>query len=1151
MLSSHKAVRPRGLHGSSTKSVISSPPATSLHPATSTTNHSSKRRDFSWGAKHTPGSKNAGKVWKGFSTHDHTRARKQLYRGTFWTQHYTPHVRRYLPIQEWRLSSSWGRSGSDWIKPDQAPTSKTKAEEKTEEDWYSRYQLQKKRQYDDFMKKMEEDPIGMLFGRKWADWVDGAEARFSHPSDAKDRGMGSASKNGWPIWEFRDRPQRSSQEPFEEKSTSRKPPLQGQNTEGKSPEYEIDPITNRRVKKMNVTPEEAVRSDMTGTIKVSQGPVSAARDHTYRTQQASEIPVKPFVPLETNVSSTQTPKKEVSSSTSAEEASSSHEAQDTSGWLAQEGFGQKQVFKVDKQSEPDIEAQKPTNADQRLESALDRHFRVKVSKVQDPNHATLQYKPEEKKTEDVDLLRSSDVRASAGLRGRLAKENDVEKQSRQRKLEEEYHNGSLRREKQLAQEVAEASRHQSQNAHIEREDGESSVKMKEVGKPRPSSVESSVEWVNHIAEPPPKPQSTETSKPTVQASTSVKLDKIKAQIVPLKARLDAVRADYDALRQRWLEEKRRREEMAAKKMKDLHEAEINSQKMAMEASEIRHSNDARPGSSTSGASASHSTSYDAINKPATSLQSYLPGEGDMASNVHEFARRDRWYKKKAPHANQEMDAKLQRLVNDRALIREVRDIYEETYGTIDTKHRQPALDRDKPESSKSLPPQAFDTVSQPAKKAHAFDSSITPSPSDPSPPQLKRDLETSKDGLPPQVSNYALSSDPLATVQRLFEALRQVQTLVQHNRTYLKQLSDPSQSQLSSISESSNASAIIQKLFVELRRAQAVVQEQRVDLEQPAKFDEPATQTQASKENDQSAKVKALKSAASNQSRSEQILAKGIGGPSDNANTVKLNDYRTGSGSESITSNSKDVNAPSIYRIMAFDSTQQKVISSETASVAPFSEEQRLLPAEALKLLKNPGKFLPDLMALHDKGYVVVSGTGKTLVLRKPATLAEIKHIKHEKASKELNPIDGTLPYRAGYPSLGFEDVSKSPSSPEENSTPGEERNAQFMGYPDSPLKTPSAPERAEQTSTDPATLESTAPTSESNLPPSDKVRREEAVFSGSTRGNWHEADNKRLSKKNKRAVKRSKKLKNMLWTGTLTAACCYAVGVISQMLQH
>ncbi|KAL8746517.1 MAG: hypothetical protein Q9190_001463 [Brigantiaea leucoxantha] len=66
-----------------------------------------------------------------------------------------------------------------------------------------------------------------------------------------------------------------------------------------------------------------------------------------------------------------------------------------------------------------------------------------------------------------------------------------------------------------------------------------------------------------------------------------------------------------------------------------------------------------------------------------------PGEGDMATNVHEFASRDRWYKLKAPHAAGNVEKRAMQVAKDRSLVREIRGIYEDTYGIIDTKHRQP------------------------------------------------------------------------------------------------------------------------------------------------------------------------------------------------------------------------------------------------------------------------------------------------------------------------------------------------------------------------------------------------------------------------------------------------------------------------------
>ena len=68
----------------------------------------------------------------------------------------------------------------------------------------------------------------------------------------------------------------------------------------------------------------------------------------------------------------------------------------------------------------------------------------------------------------------------------------------------------------------------------------------------------------------------------------------------------------------------------------------------------------------------------------------VAGEGDMATNVHEFANRGSWFKQKLPSASREDIEKAERLKRDGALVKEIREAYEETYGIIDTNHRQPS-----------------------------------------------------------------------------------------------------------------------------------------------------------------------------------------------------------------------------------------------------------------------------------------------------------------------------------------------------------------------------------------------------------------------------------------------------------------------------
>ena len=178
---------------------------------------------------------------------------------------------------------------------------------------------------------------------------------------------------------------------------------------------------------------------------------------------------------------------------------------------------------------------------------------------------------------------------------------------------------------------------------------------------------------------------------------------------------------------------------------------------------------------------------------------------------------------------------------------------------------------------------------------------------------------------------------------------------------------------------------------------------------------------------------------------------------------------------------------------------------------------------------------------MHKKGYTVVFGNRNTLVFKKSATASEIEEAEREEIVKDVNPVDlmGTEHYLFGTssPSLPHHEVKSI-------------RDMEEKAHKD-PITSTSASSAASESTVEESDASVPSPsTTGSNLPPSEKVRREEAVFSGPSHGNWQDAESKRFNKKHKRSVKRSRKFKNMFVTGTVTAACCYAVGVISQMMQ-
>ena len=1091
MLSSRKALEPRSLHDSTTRNILLSQSRTTHHPPSSLF---SFHREFSWGSKHKNPTSRAGKVCKGFSTQDSAgkdTTHKQLYRSTLWgNQHLRQYLPRYAPIQEWRYASSWGKN------PETPASSRDRPKVDEKEDWYTRWEKQKLRQYDDFMKKVGQDPYTALFGKNWLSFswenTEPKVVRTQSPNSPKETSApkNERTPNHWPSKSKSSSTNLSENgETVGRLSKSERMPV-----EEYIQEYEIDPITNRKVLRSSASPSSAA-----GHINVEHAQAFSSSSPLNR-----DIP---FV--------------------------KSHNG---SGWLAQEGFGNCREPVAD--SRPILQSHdaKSSTTAAKIESALDRHLSNKSTNEKGKNdRPKLQYKPEEVKTEDVDLLRPSDVRASAGLRGNSPKETDVDKQARRQKLEENYESCSLDRESQLAREAAvnhflqeRENRPVESSKSPEPRFGSWSKLQDAKLKDKEASKDTSAVWVNELSDVrdcdpvsvDQTPISTPLRKtshlsvplinvaPRAHAETRDKASILKARIMPFKVKLDAMKAEYDSLRQRWLQEVRRAKEKAAKKeaeMKaqrvakmagEMHEEEIKTQKDAMEAMEMRSSHGSI---NTAKTGLAKGVGNDDGEKPTPRrLQSFLQGEGDMASNVHEFAGRDRWYKRKAPHAmdekDAEMDAKLQKLARDRALIREVRDIYEDTYGTIDTKHRQ----------------------------IHVLDSTRS----------TNRNSETAttssgKVGLHVQLPSISATESS----QGLYE------------------------------SQSSEAMKIIQKLFGHLREVQSIVQDFRCQAKQDLSPGDPkvnALKTPDAVEKSLMQMVRTSEQLA--RIKSAGMIERGFVGAITHGLSIPLV-------SKSTKLELQNATKPSTYCILAYDLATQNVKSAEVTTLEHFSKEESLLPLDALSRLNNPGKFLPHVISLGHQGYKPVSATSNIAVFKKEITLKEKVEINKTDAKKEPIPIR-SLPDHSAVISddaIGNRDGNW-PFNPISEEQIEEYRPEQLQGHEAEQQKVTEAQKEAvdnnekedrkkamdsmqdKKQSFQEAQTQKSASSASPNYTSSDRVRRQETVFSGSRQGRW--TDNGIKPRKSKRAVDRRRKtMKRMLMAGGFTAACCYCVGVASEMI--
>ncbi|KAI1760987.1 hypothetical protein GGR53DRAFT_507200 [Hypoxylon sp. FL1150] len=184
---------------------------------------------------------------------------------------------------------------------------------------------------------------------------------------------------------------------------------------------------------------------------------------------------------------------------------------------------------------------------------------------------------------------------------------------------------------------------------------------------------------------------------------------------------------------------------------------------------------------------------------------------------------------------------------------------------------------------------------------------------------------------------------------------------------------------------------------------------------------------------------------------------------------------------------------PTVYKILAYDPTMQKINIAETTSVVP-DQATPLTPAEVLLRLSNPTKFFPHFAPLQAEGFEIVSGGGDVLVFRqvRPGKVA------HTRSSTPVNPIDmmgkpTALPNAAAF---------VSPTG--------------FVNY-DMPLV---------EEETQPAPFRS-------NI----DVRREEPVFSGPKSPTPEELKDRRKKSVGKR----------VLIGGAWVAGISYAIGVVSE----
>jgi hypothetical protein len=172
---------------------------------------------------------------------------------------------------------------------------------------------------------------------------------------------------------------------------------------------------------------------------------------------------------------------------------------------------------------------------------------------------------------------------------------------------------------------------------------------------------------------------------TAYKQSSVHADAFRDQIAGLDKELTAAKSNANEVQVKAIKERYSKKVASLQKelerayvQSSVHADEFTRQIKDLEAELIRLTKAAGDSSNAKPAS-SGSRSQD------------MRGEGDFCPNVANFAASDMWFKQpsSSPRTSMQDVAKSDQKAREKALVAEVRSIYETAYGAIDAKHRQP------------------------------------------------------------------------------------------------------------------------------------------------------------------------------------------------------------------------------------------------------------------------------------------------------------------------------------------------------------------------------------------------------------------------------------------------------------------------------
>ena len=434
--------------------------------------------------------------------------------------------------------------------------------------------------------------------------------------------------------------------------------------------------------------------------------------------------------------------------------------------------------------------------------------------------------------------------------------------------------------------------------------------------------------------------------------------------------------------------------------------------------------------------------------------------------------------------------RAQQLAEDKAFISEIRSIYEDRYGNIDENHRQPAIEA--AENSTVNPPDKTATLENATNERVRVTSKLAHAEGE------HQSLSGRGDLMPIRSEQPMSSGDPSYTASQIHELGGRL---------------DMPQQLLREVYQTQNLIRDLNKRISEIRLPSTTTAE---SLKHSTVPDETFQQSP-------SVSSRPLPSRDDFTAGKEDLKVKRTKHHTSPESTWNDSDQKSTSKSDSEAEETASI--PVSYRILAYDPSSQRVVTAKNTFFTSPANERCLTVAEALAGLANPAKFLPHFASLQNAGYEIVSGSSNLLIFKKTDSpvhtiMPPDDHIPEiqERYSMHTNPIDGTTPQTGNFASptgfVNYDSILPSPDPEEQTS---------WQKYPRGPK-------------------------------PSDKVRREEPVFSGSS-GGWRNSHDEKVSKWTKfrnrqRRRRRWETPKRMFWVGVWVAGCCYVGGVASETLR-